>query len=85
MQLWLHTYRPLHLLQDCLLWLLREKTAFKILMKIFISQEKAQRVEARLSDCSPWQGGGRGDVDGGHLVAHVSHLQEQGKQDRAQL
>lgn len=40
-QLWLHTYRPPQLLQDCLLRLLREKTAFRILKKIFKSQENA--------------------------------------------
>lgn len=33
-QLWLHTYRTLQLLQDCSLWLLREKTAFSIFITI---------------------------------------------------
>lgn len=33
-QLWLHIYRTLQLLQDCSLWLLREKISFSIVTTI---------------------------------------------------
>lgn len=72
MQLWLHTYRPPQLLQDCLLRLLREKTAFRMLRKMFKSQEmqdSAREAETRLWDCSSGQLGGKGGRDGDQHVA----------------